>query len=59
MAGTAATSWLVMHDQEAILVGPELLVVTEIPWLCVHATLCIIVQATSVGDIRRIQRGPP
>ena len=31
MAVTAATSWLVMHDQEAILVGPELLVVTEIP----------------------------
>ena len=31
MAATAATSWFVMHDQEAILVGPELLVVTEIP----------------------------
>ena len=31
MAATAATSWFVMHDQEAILVGPELLVITEIP----------------------------
>ena len=31
MAVTAATSWLVMRDQQAILVGPELLVVTEIP----------------------------
>ena len=51
MAATAATSWFVMHDQEAILVGPELLVVTEIPRLCLRAPLCTIVQATSVADI--------
>ena len=56
---TAIVFGLVMHDQEAILVGPELLVVTEIPCLCVRAPLCTIVQATSVGDICRIQRGSP
>ena len=58
MTATAATSWLVMHDQEAILVGPELVVVSESPCLCVRAPLCTIVEATSVGEAAGMRAQP-